>query len=531
MKNLTLTLLLIAGTSSLAAAEPDFESIFDGKSLAGWAGDPKLWSVQGGAITGVTTDENPLPHNNFLIWDGEVENFELRVKARVFGANNSGIQYRSKLLQEVGEFVVAGYQCDIHPQYTGLLIHEKGRLILAMNGQEVIIDNDDKKWLTGLNPAPAIKLDEWNTFEVIAIGNKLVHKVNGEVYTVAIDHNEKGRDLKGVLAFQIHKGPAMRVQFKDIELKRLPSGGVLSLADAPIPENAKEAPGRQQAGRGQARRNAARPVATASTPAQGGSGFIGKWEAEIQTQSGTQKWTFTFKVDKETLTGGVGMPNGSTAPLYSGKVEGNNITFKQLMPGRQEFELEYSGIHNEGVIEFKRVTPNGTQQFTATRTRGSFDGVWVSEFNSPNGPKKWTFTFKVDKETLTGGVGMPNGSTAPLYSGMTGPVLTAAGGRYSPTDFLDQIINPSKEINEQFVPVVLTKTNGEAITGVIVNLQGDKVTINTDLADPDQRINVDRKEVESIETSPHFTHATWAAKHAHNRRDSGPDRLRAEQRG
>ena len=267
----------------------------------------------------------------------------------------------------------------------------------------MIIDNDDKKWLTGLNPAPAIKLDEWNTFEVIAIGNKLVHKVNGEVYTVAIDHNEEGRDLKGVLAFQIHKGPAMRVQFKDIELKRLPSGGVLSLADAPIPENAKEAPGRQQAGRGQARRNAARPVATASTPAQGGSGFIGKWEAEIQTQSGTQKWTFTFKVDKETLTGGVGMPNGSTAPLYSG---------------------------------------------------------------------------------------------------MTGPVLTAAGGRYSPTDFLDQIINPGKEINEQFVPVVLTKTNGEAITGVIVNLQGDKVTINTDLADPDQRINVDRKEVESIETSP-----------------------------
>ena len=83
-----------------------------------------------------------------MIWDGEVENFELRVKARVFGANNSGIQYRSKLLQDVGEFVVAGYQCDIHPQYTGLLIHEKGRLILAMNGQEVIIDNDDKKWLS-----------------------------------------------------------------------------------------------------------------------------------------------------------------------------------------------------------------------------------------------------------------------------------------------------------------------------------------------------------------------------------------------
>ena len=373
--------LLIAGTSSLAAAEPDFESIFDGKSLAGWAGDPKLWSVQDGAITGVTTDENPVPYNKFLIWDGEVENFEFRAQVRLFGANNSGIQYRSKLLQDVGEFVVAGYQCDIHPQYTGLLIHEKGRLILAMNGQEVIIDNDDKKWLTGMNPAPAIKLDEWNTFEIIAIGNKLVHKVNGEVYTVAIDHNEEGRDLKGVLAFQIHKGPAMRVQFKDIELKRLPSGGVLSLADAPIPENAKEAPGRQQAGRGQARRNAARPVATASTPAQGGSGFIGKWEAEIQTQNGTQKWTFTFLQENGALTGtALTHLAGGDPKIEDLKVEGANISFKQPIKVQgKDFDLKYRGVLKGDVIEFTRAQPRRDRPFTATRARGSFDGVIDAE--------------------------------------------------------------------------------------------------------------------------------------------------------
>ena len=85
--------------------------------------------------------------------------------------------------------------------------------------------------------------------------------------------------------------------------------------------------------------------------------------------------------------------------------------------------------------------------------------------------------------------------------GMTGPDLSAAGGRYSPQDFLDQVINPSKEINEQFVPTVLTKTNGETVTGVVVNLKGDAVILNTDPADPDQRVTVDRKQVKSIEPS------------------------------
>jgi putative heme-binding domain-containing protein len=85
--------------------------------------------------------------------------------------------------------------------------------------------------------------------------------------------------------------------------------------------------------------------------------------------------------------------------------------------------------------------------------------------------------------------------------GMTGPDLTGAGGRYSPHDLLDQIINPSKEINEQFAPIIVTKNNGEMVSGVVVNLSGDNVTLNTDLSNPDQRANIDRKEVKSIELS------------------------------
>ena len=85
--------------------------------------------------------------------------------------------------------------------------------------------------------------------------------------------------------------------------------------------------------------------------------------------------------------------------------------------------------------------------------------------------------------------------------GMTGPDLTGAGGRYSARDFLDQILNPSKEINEQFAPIVVTKNDGETVTGVIVNLNNDNVMVNTDAANPFQQETIDRKKVKSIEFS------------------------------
>ena len=84
---------------------------------------------------------------------------------------------------------------------------------------------------------------------------------------------------------------------------------------------------------------------------------------------------------------------------------------------------------------------------------------------------------------------------------MTGPDLTLSAGRYSPHDFLDQIINPSKVINEQFAPIIVTKNNGEVFSGVVVNLNGDRVSINTDLSDPSQQVSIDRKELKSIELS------------------------------
>lgn len=85
--------------------------------------------------------------------------------------------------------------------------------------------------------------------------------------------------------------------------------------------------------------------------------------------------------------------------------------------------------------------------------------------------------------------------------GMTGPDLTSAGRRYSTRDLLEQVIHPSKEINEQFSAIVVETDAGKTYSGVVVNLNGDNVVLNTDLTDPNERVTVDRKKIERMERS------------------------------
>ena len=150
MKPFLLSLVLI--TSAVAQSPPEgFRALFNGDDLTGWDGNPGLWSVEDGAMIGKTKDAKQLGYNEFLIWRGGVlKNFELRVKVKVTGSNNSGIQYRSKELSDYGKWVVGGYQCDIHPkaENNAMVYEERGRGIIALNGQGVVIDPEKKRWLT-----------------------------------------------------------------------------------------------------------------------------------------------------------------------------------------------------------------------------------------------------------------------------------------------------------------------------------------------------------------------------------------------
>ncbi len=215
--------------------EKDFKRLSNGKDLKGWDGNPKLWSVKDGAIVGQTTAENPAKGNTFLIWtNGTTGDFELRCSFKITPNNdknfaNSGIQYRSKVV-DAGNWVVGGYQADFEAgkTYSGILYDEAGvagkRGIMAARGEEVVWDKDCKKQVAGSvgnsdEIQASIKQGDWNDYVIIAKGNHLQHRINGRVTVDVTDDCEAKRLTSGVLALQLHAGPPMTVEFKNIRLK------------------------------------------------------------------------------------------------------------------------------------------------------------------------------------------------------------------------------------------------------------------------------------------------------------------------
>ena len=222
-----------AAATQRADDESGFVSLFDGKNLGQWDGDPRLWSVENGAITGRTTPQIRAERNTFLVWrGGEVRDFELRLRVRISGDNNSGIQYRSR---EREKWSVVGYQCDVGAgrsdrgsHYAKLSWEGGGRLApLCPAGGKVVIHPDGRRESLGaVGDAEAIRAGmrdgQWYEFTVIAANSRLEHKVNGQVVVDAIDEEAGARAESGILALQIHSGPPMVVQFKDLRLKTLP---------------------------------------------------------------------------------------------------------------------------------------------------------------------------------------------------------------------------------------------------------------------------------------------------------------------
>jgi hypothetical protein len=236
-------LFLIALAAIPLAAQDGFTPLFNGRDLTGWEGDPALWKVQDGLITGTCTGPDRPAHNSFLIWRaGTVKDFELRATVRVVGDNNSGIQYRSRPLPEAGPYAITGYQCDIHPaiEHTGMTYEEKGRGIFGLNGQSMVLDPQAERWVVAEHEPVKVDVSQWQEYTVIARGNHLVHQVNGQVTSQLTDFDEKGRALEGLLAIQLHRGNANTVQIKDIRLKVLSNAGVTPYSKQQLPATARK---------------------------------------------------------------------------------------------------------------------------------------------------------------------------------------------------------------------------------------------------------------------------------------------------
>ena len=204
-----------------------YTPIFDGTSLAGWEGDTAYWRAEGGSIVGETTEAHPLKANTFLIYTKDQPgDFELKVDFKI-NSTNTGVQYRSERAPDIGPYVLKGYQADIDfaNQWTGQLYEERGRGFLALPGQATETTGTGPRIFGTATPAEAVKaainVNGWNTLQIIARKDLVVHAINGKVSAVFLDGDAAKRPTKGFIGLQLHVGPPMKTEYRNFAIRML----------------------------------------------------------------------------------------------------------------------------------------------------------------------------------------------------------------------------------------------------------------------------------------------------------------------
>ena len=223
-----------------------FVLIFDGKTLNNWDGDSTYWRVENGNLVGEIVPATVLKHNSFIIWrGGEPTDFELKADFRITEMGNSGINYRSDQLDTI-PFALRGYQADIdgRNRYTGQNYEERKRTTLAYHGQKTVVNSQPNPDQAGSLKANVknnawqsveitsslgdpdslntlIQKEDWNSIHLIIKGNHMQHYVNNVLMSDVTDQDTINRRFSGLIGVQVHVGPPMKVEYRDIRLKEL----------------------------------------------------------------------------------------------------------------------------------------------------------------------------------------------------------------------------------------------------------------------------------------------------------------------
>ena len=216
--------------SMIEGDEPGFRSIFDGRTLDGWDGDPTYWRVEDGTLVGEIRSETVIKSNTFIVWrGGRPGDFDLKLDYRISPEGNSGINYRSTVVADPvtpsNAYAMRGYQFDLdgRRRYAGNNYEEKGRLFLAVRGQVTrVVGTRPPVVVSTFGDADAlaaVATDGWNAVHISARGHTLTHMLNGRLMSVTIDDDAPNRPDEGLIGVQVHVGPPMKVEYRNIRIR------------------------------------------------------------------------------------------------------------------------------------------------------------------------------------------------------------------------------------------------------------------------------------------------------------------------
>ena len=191
--------LLLALTACVSGHDQGWMSLFDGRSLGRWQGDPNVWRVENGYIVGKA---ERVGANTFLIYPEEFANFTLEAEVMLIEAGsfpNSGIQFRSRV---VGPFAVQGYQVDVGRQFWGSL-YEEGKGPMADTTSQAL---------------QSVRADDWNQLVIRTDGQRLSVRLNG----VEAAQYDSATVTRGIIALQYHApGENYEVRFRNLRIRKL----------------------------------------------------------------------------------------------------------------------------------------------------------------------------------------------------------------------------------------------------------------------------------------------------------------------
>jgi len=210
MRRILMTVVCAGCLFAAGARADDASEFFNGKNTDGWEGRTEFWKVEGGAIVGDTG--KGINFNTFLCSKKKYGDFELSFQVRLKeGKGNSGVQIRSQLI-EMKNYAVGGPQADIGGGYWGSLYGERFSKEGKIGGGHMMKAADAKK------VGAVLKKDDFNDYSIRCVGKKVTIKVNGET---SVDEEFPNIPDTGIIAWQLHGGPAMEVTFKNIKFKDL----------------------------------------------------------------------------------------------------------------------------------------------------------------------------------------------------------------------------------------------------------------------------------------------------------------------